>query len=371
MPAVSLAGTTLGLLVACASASHYFPGPARLKVRRGLPKDSTADSLVSPVSTISVQPYMLPNVCRHLIAGAASSAVGVTLLSPLEVVRLQLMTNRQMSVRDALLSLKRGWFRGNLADVLGAAPRAGITMASFAVYKRVLSNLGPTRDGTDTSGLSPGWAVFVAGALAGATATLATYPLDLARTRMALASDAASIFQCLAAVVRAEGPHALYSGLATTLTGILPFSSIKLATYELLSRHTTGDAKALECLPPGLLTASFGAVAGVAASLSCFPLELVRRRQMVGQLSRIGSLRAVACIARTEGVRALYVGSRLNTLKVALSNAIGFYCWESAMDLLQVDGRTSPLLKQMEHRRAERACQLAVSALERPCPRPL
>eukprot|EP00965_Chrysotila_dentata_P144866 4784170-Pleurochrysis_carterae.AAC.13 len=36
---------------------------------------------------------------------------------------------------------------------------------------------------------------------------------------MALASDAASIFQCLAAVVRAEGPHALYSGLATTLTG--------------------------------------------------------------------------------------------------------------------------------------------------------
>jgi hypothetical protein len=41
--------------------------------------------------------------------------------------------------------------------------------------------------------------------------------------------------------------------------------------------------------------------------------------------------------------RSLVAGGRLNTLKVGLSNAFGFFLYEFCKDLLEVDGRVSPV----------------------------
>lgn len=41
--------------------------------------------------------------------------------------------------------------------------------------------------------------------------------------------------------------------------------------------------------------------------------------------------------------RSLVAGAKLNTLKVGLSNALGFFLYEYCKDVLQVDGRISPV----------------------------
>lgn len=49
---------------------------------------------------------------------------------------------------------------------------------------------------------------------------------------------------------------------------------------------------------------------------------------------------------KTEGASALMKGARLNCLKVALSNSIGFVLYEISKDALRVDGRTRPWEKK-------------------------
>ena len=143
-----------------------------------------------------------------MFAGAASGAIGVTALAPVEVIRVNLMVDGDAA--DGCRSRSRGaWWRGNTADVLSAAPRVGITMASFAMYKRLLTVA--LREET-----TPQWAVFMAGALAGATATLATFPLDVVRTRMAVGCPIdgqwASVVDCMVSIARTEGCGALGHG---------------------------------------------------------------------------------------------------------------------------------------------------------------
>ena len=271
-----------------------------------------------------------------MFAGAASGAIGVTALAPVEAFNLMVDGG---TWRTALQSLSRGWWRGNTADVLSAAPRVGITMASFAMYKRLLTVA--LREET-----TPQWAVFMAGALAGATATLATFPLDVVRTRMAVGCPIdgqwASVVDCMVSIARTEGCGALYGGLSATLVGVLPFNSIKLASYDFLRRSAdAGDATSL----PAATSAAFGAVAGVVAATSCFPLEMVRRRQMMGDHVGMPFHAAMVAIAQKEGARALLRGSGVNIVKVALSNSIGFALYETAKDTLGVDGRKPPWVK--------------------------
>jgi len=188
--------------------------------------------------------------------------------------------------------------------------------------------------------------MFAAGALAGTTATCVAFPLDVVRTRMAMECPVdMNVATCMIGIGGAEGIGALYRGLATTIAGVLPFSSVKLASYDLLRRRASaGVDDASYSLPVGQ-SASFGAVAGIVAATMCFPLEVVRRRQMVGEFASLSVLGAVGAVYRSEGLAALYKGVGLNCVKVGMANSLGFSFYEFAKDALAVDGRTQPWKK--------------------------
>ena len=285
----------------------------------------------------------LPNGCRHVLASALSGAAGVTMLAPLEMLRVNMMINREWSLQQTFSALrKRGaWYSGNRADVFSAAARVGVTMPVFALYKRALRRVvnGPGSEEQP----QPGWTIFAAGALAGCTASLLVFPLDLVRTRMAIECDITSISGCLAGITAAEGPLGMYRGMSATLIGVIPFNAIKLSSYDYLrKRAIKGKDDASTALPLSL-TARFGAIAGVVSSTSCFPLEVVRRRQMVGEFADKTVFGAIGAIAKSDGAVALFRGWRLNVFKVALGNCVGFVLYELMKDLMEVDGRPSPL----------------------------
>jgi len=145
----------------------------------------------------------VPNGARHFLAGSISAAGGVTMLAPVEVIRLNLIAGG----KGGMSALAGGsWWRGNGFEVMAAAPRVGITMAAFSLYKRTLgSTLYRDREGD-----LPRGAVFVAGAIAGATATLCTHPLDVVRTRIAV--EGLSIGRLAGRVATLRAGEAFWAG---------------------------------------------------------------------------------------------------------------------------------------------------------------
>ena len=300
----------------------------------------------------------MPDSARHVLASAASGALGVTALAPLEVVRVNMVTGRQ-SLRSAVASLRAGWFRGNGADVLAASARIGITMPAFRMYKNLLMRMS----NLDESLTPPSWVPFVAGALAGCTATVICFPLEVVRTRLAVSCELlekvdGGVIGCVQYLAASEGLLALYGGLTTTLAGVLPFNAIKLSSYDVLRERTVRlvasaepqqqtSSKAVDHVSlPLSATAAIGAFSGVLAATSCFPLEVVRRRQMMGEYAGLSIIGALPRMVRAEGVSVLLVGARLNIFKVALGNSLGFVLYEAAKDVLMVGGRRPPWEKR-------------------------
>jgi hypothetical protein len=320
----------------------------------------------------------VPNGVRHVLASAVSGALAVSALAPVEVVRVNMLLHPDWSLQTAIKSLSSGWFRGNTADVLFAATRVGITMPAFAFYKTMLQGLAGSRE-EGAALLPPGVTAFIAGALAGCTASIACFPLEVARTRLAVACDVRlGVAGCILAVLREEGLFNLYSGISTTLAGVLPFNAMKLSSYDFLRRQAlaaeqlAAEQKAAaagrgkrrgEAAPPPIdersislpvpTVAAIGATSGVVAATSCYPLEVVRRRQMAGEFSGLSATKAAASLVRAEGPSALFKGIGVNCLKVTMSNSLGFVLYELTMDSLQVDGRITPWERRRRRRQEE------------------
>ncbi len=100
----------------------------------------------------------------------------------------------------------RAFWKGNGTNVLKIAPESAIKFWTFETLKTSLS-----QDRNCPSVLER----FGAGALAGLAAQTAIYPMEVAKTRLAIAASGEyrGIAHCLASIFRAEGPRALYKGL--------------------------------------------------------------------------------------------------------------------------------------------------------------
>jgi solute carrier family 25 phosphate transporter 23/24/25/41 len=78
------------------------------------------------------------------------------------------------------------------------------------------------------------WERFVAGSLAGALAQTTIYPLDVLKTRLALATTGQyrGALDCAVHACKSQGLRALYRGYLPNVLGILPYAGIDLTIYE-------------------------------------------------------------------------------------------------------------------------------------------
>jgi len=217
----------------------------------------------------------------------------------------------------------------------------GYSAVQFTVYRaatrlqRRLAGPGP--------GLPPAAESFVSGAAAGAAATVATYPLDLLRTRFAAQGNDrvyASLRRALRDIARDEGLPGFFRGLGPALAQIVPFMGFFFAAYEGLRRPLAGLG-----LPLGGGDAAAGVAAGVLAKTAVFPLDLVRKRIQVQGPTRgryvhrnipeyRGALRSIRTIAAAEGVRGLYRGLTVSLFKAAPASAVTVWTYERVLRTL-------------------------------------
>ena len=177
-----------------------------------------------------------------ILAGGLSGAVAKTITAPLErakIISQAGMTGSFLKIMREIVKAEgwQGLWRGNSANVIRVVPNKGILLMCSDMYKATVFAALPNAGVATISS--------IAGSLAGLTAVLLTYPLELVRTRMAfkictdVACDVyASVWSTLReAMVSGGGVLGLYAGVGMTLVGSLPFEGIKFGVYDGKSRQ--------------------------------------------------------------------------------------------------------------------------------------
>lgn len=320
------------------------------------PKSSSASAIDTPAlpppptgAVATVKDYLKQPLTASFIAGGVAGAVSRTVVSPLE--RLKILFQVQgpgnasyQGVGPALVKMwkEEGWrglMRGNGTNCIRIVPYSAVQFSSYTVYKKLLA---------DESGDMGTIRRLCAGAMAGVTSVVATYPLDIVRTRLSIQSASFEVlgkrdaklpgmWATMKNMYRTEGGViAIYRGLGPTLSGVAPYVGINFATYEAMRKFMTPEGQENPTAFGKLIA---GGVSGAVAQSITYPFDVLRRRFQVNTMSGIGYKYkglgdAITIILKAEGIRGLYKGLLPNLLKVAPSIGSSFLSYEITRDLL-------------------------------------
>ncbi|CAI9096672.1 OLC1v1032870C1 [Oldenlandia corymbosa var. corymbosa] len=274
---------------------------------------------------------------RRLISGAIAGAVSRTAVAPLETIRTHLMVGSSgHSVIEVFNNIMEhdGWkglFRGNLVNVIRVAPSKAIEL--FA-YDTVNKNLSP-KAGEQSKLPLP--ASLIAGACAGVSSTLVTYPLELIKTRLTIQRGVYNgLLDAFVKILEEGGPGELYRGLAPSLIGVIPYAATNYFAYDTLRKLYRKIAKQEKI--GNIETLLIGSAAGAISSSATFPLEVARKHMQVGAVSGRQAynnvIHALACILEQEGIQGLYKGLGPSCMKLVPAAGISFMCYEACKRIL-------------------------------------
>ncbi|KAF7817240.1 adenine nucleotide transporter BT1, chloroplastic/mitochondrial [Senna tora] len=274
---------------------------------------------------------------RRLISGAIAGAVSRTAVAPLETIRTHLMVGSSgHSTEEVFSNIMKtdGWtglFRGNLVNVIRVAPSKAIEL--FA-YDTVNKNLSP-KSGEQPKLPIP--ASLVAGACAGVSSTICTYPLELLKTRLTIQRGVYNgLLDAFLKIVQEEGPAELYRGLAPSLIGVIPYAATNYFAYDSLRKAYRKIFKQENI--GNIETLLIGSAAGAISSSATFPLEVARKHMQVGALSGRqvykNVIHALASILEQEGIPGLYRGLGPSCMKLVPAAGISFMCYEACKRIL-------------------------------------
>ncbi|TFK44207.1 mitochondrial carrier domain-containing protein [Crucibulum laeve] len=344
-----------------------------------------------PTSKKPAMTFLSPEITSYFVAGGCAGAASRTVVSPLERLKIiqQVQPKGSDAYRGVWKSLVRMWkeegfkgfMRGNGINCLRIVPYSAVQFTTYEQIKKWFTRHGSKELDTPKR--------LVSGALAGITSVCSTYPLDLVRSRLSLATASIqmtapvkpsaslagvagasiplvrnhatlasgyhtsstlstatahtmaftksemTIWGMTLKIMREEGGvRGLYRGLITTAVGVAPYVGINFAAYEFLRGIIT---------PPGKSSVarklSCGALAGSISQTLTYPFDVLRRKMQVtgmqgGSIKYTGALDALRSILRVEGVAGLYRGLWPNLLKVAPSIATSFFTYELVKEFL-------------------------------------
>ncbi|RWS29538.1 solute carrier protein-like protein [Leptotrombidium deliense] len=322
-------------------------------------------------------------VAKSFVAGGVAGMTSKTTVAPLDRIKILLQAHNSHYKHYGVVSgLKRiienenvsGLYRGNGAQMVRIFPYAAVQFLSFEVYKKFT-----TKSFGSNSSANHGLK-FLSGSMAGVTAAVTTYPLDLVRARLAFrvsipTTDSAAvvgqqrsrIVSTIVNVIRNEGGiSALYKGLTPTVLGMIPYSGFSFYCFERLkymllqycpttcgNKHK--DKIALN-VPSKLMC---GGVAGMRFTFSTtlkrnnlgaiaqtfsYPLDVARRRMQLSMLTpetqkySKGLFATLTLTYREHGiVRGLYRGMTVNYIRAIPMVAVSFSTYELMKQFMGLD----------------------------------
>lgn len=307
-------------------------------------------------------------VINTFIAGGLAGATSRTVVSPLERLKIILQCQAKGGSGEAYAgvwtSLRRMWkaegfagfMKGNGINVVRILPYSALQFTSYGAFKNLLSKWSGEETLSTPLRLT-------AGGGAGIVAVVATYPLDLVRARLSIATanvsvrDGSGVSAFTAAdgklgmvgmtkkVYATEGGiRGLYRGCFATAMGVAPYVSLNFYIYETLKTYIlpseiTHDPNISEA-NLAVRKLGSGALSGAISLLFTHPFDVLRRKLQVAGLSNLSPQYsgAIDCMRKTiieEGFwKGMYRGLVPNLVKVTPSIAVSFYTFETVKDAL-------------------------------------
>lgn len=288
-------------------------------------------------------------------SGAVAGALSKTVVAPLETVRTRLIVGvgpRSINGSVKRILQEQGWrglFAGNAINAIRCAPCQAVELSTFEAVKRMLFSMqhqweqdGPPQIellgqcfNVPVSMIST---PAVAGAVAGVVSTLLTYPLEVLKDRFTVHTGAYdSILHGYRKILREEGGRALYRGLSPTMIGLVPYCASYYALYDSMTVVYRRSADKTHLAP--LETLVIGSMAGLGSSVGTFPLEVARKRLMVGRFpagSTPSMFKLLREVLREEGLKGWYRGVGASCLKVMPSSGLSWMFYEACKDAFHV-----------------------------------
>lgn len=178
-----------------------------------------------------------------LLAGAIARVGSATVISPLELIRTKLQSQKQSyrELTDCIRSAveTEGWlslWRGLGPTLLRDVPFSAMYWYNYENSKRWLCEWYNTREPTLTI-------TFISGALSGSVASIVTLPFDVVKTRRQvelgelqaknlLCQVSSSTFSVMSRIVAEGGFAGLFAGFFPRLIKVAPACAIMISTYE-------------------------------------------------------------------------------------------------------------------------------------------
>lgn len=304
------------------------------------------------------QDFMRTREVGEFISGALAGAMTKAVLAPLETIRTRMVVGiGSKNISGSFLEVieQQGWqglWAGNTINMLRIIPTQAIELATFECVKRSMTEaqekwskkecpklqIGPVSLNLSISWISP---IAVAGAAAGIVSTLACHPLEVLKDRLTVSPDIyPSISVALSKIHNDGGIGAFYAGISPTLIGMLPYSTCYYFMYETMKKSYCTAKKKTSLSRPEMLL--IGALSGFTASTISFPLEVARKRLMVGALQGKCPPHMAAALSeviREQGIMGLYRGWGASCLKVMPSSGITWMFYEAWKDILLAERR--------------------------------
>uniref|UniRef100_A0A8C5I156 Graves disease carrier protein n=1 Tax=Gouania willdenowi TaxID=441366 RepID=A0A8C5I156_GOUWI len=242
-----------------------------------------------------------------------------------------------------------GLYKGNGAMMVRIFPYGAIQFMAFDRYKKLLSK---------QLGISGHIHRLMAGSMAGMSAVICTYPLDVVRARLAFQvkgdhryTGIINAFQTI--YLKEGGVRGFYRGLTPTLIGMAPYAGLSFFTFgtlkslglkhfpELLGRPSSDNPAVLILKPQVNLLC--GGVAGAIAQTISYPLDVARRRMQLGSVlpdseKCVSLTKTLKYVYETYGIKkGLYRGLSLNYIRCIPSQAVAFTTYEFMKQVLHLN----------------------------------
>ncbi|WOL14950.1 putative envelope ADP,ATP carrier protein, chloroplastic isoform X1 [Canna indica] len=326
---------------AFASVSTGGDGGAVSAVRKGEKEKVDARERVAFPSTEQLLRHplallaLVPDGAALFAAGAMSGAAAKTVTAPLDRIKLLMQTHglraaegttrKAISFIDAITMIGKeegikGYWKGNLPQVIRIIPYSAAQLFSYEIYKKLFRK----KDG-ELSIVGR----LVAGACAGMTSTLVTYPLDVLRLRLAVEPGSRTMSQVALNMLKEEGLASFYGGLGPSLIGIAPYIAVNFCVFDLVKKslpekYQKGPATSLAT---ALISATL-------ATVLCYPLDTVRRQMQMKCSPYNTILDAIPGIVERDGIVGLYRGFVPNALKSLPNSSIKLTSFDIVKSLI-------------------------------------
>lgn len=280
---------------------------------------------------------LVPDKAAVFTAAAIAGASAKTMTAPLDRIKLLMQTHgvrvaqegtkKAIGFIEAITAIGqnegvKGYWKGNLPQVIRVIPYSAVQLFSYEMYKKLFK-------GEDVELSVRGR--LAAGACAGMTSTFITYPLDVLRLRLAVEPGYRTMSEVALNMLKEEGIASFYYGLGPSLISIAPYIAVNFCMFDLLKKSLPENVqkRPQTSLLSALISAS-------CATLTCYPLDTVRRQMQMRGTPYKTVLEALSGIIEQDGVVGLYRGFVANALKTLPASSIRLTVFDYLKGLIAI-----------------------------------